>query len=390
MGRLKWILLLSSMTILLTGCWDKVEINEQAFVIAIGLDKFQESEESEDPKPGEPRKPEDQPRNRYAITYTFPNTGVIAGKGEGDPVFRFTSVGKNLYDVDRLLATRIKNQTFFGHTQVIILGEELARDEELMREVLDAIERNPVLGRKISLLITPGKAADILGSEPPLDPKVGIYISDLIRQRRNTARIADADLGYILRSLHESKVAIAPRIVATEEEIKVAGTAVLKDYRMIGWLGEMETRAMMFMQDKIMATEISPRIEDKIIPVEVTESTTEMKVFERDGEIVTSFKIEMEGNLNQHKFGVIGETFEEAYIRTVERAVAKQINTQITETYDKVQKEYQADVVQVGEHLRKHKPDLWNQVKGQWEELYPFTQVEVSVNMKIRRIGVAK
>lgn len=388
--RLKKLFLLGGISIfLLTGCWDKVEINERAFIIGIGIDKFEE-EGKGNAELGEAREPEDQPRNRYVLTYTFPNTGLIAGKGEGDPSFTFTAVGKNFYDVEKLMATRIKSMVYFGHTKVIVAGEALARDEEMMREVLDAIERSPLLGRRVSFLIVPGQAKEVLKSEPPLDPKPAWYLWELVRQQQRTSRIADADLGYMLRSLHESQVAIAPRVVATEEDMKIAGAAVLKDYRLVGWLGEMENRAVMFMMDKIKTTEISPKVGEKEIPIEIRESSTEMRVFEREGEIVVAFKVESEGEIEQHLFEVHGETFDEKYLRSVEETAARDVNMQIQEAYQKLQKEYQVDVVQAGEHLRKHQPDLWDRVKDKWPEIYPNTKLEVSVKLKIRRIGAVK
>ncbi|MEW9124112.1 MAG: Ger(x)C family spore germination protein [Thermotaleaceae bacterium] len=387
----KGVFLLASSLFLLTGCWDKVEINERAFVIGIGIDKFEAGPRANRESPlGEYTSAEDQARNRYSVTYSFPNTGLLAGKGEGDPAFTFTAAGKNFYDIEKLIATRIKQTLFFGHTKVMVVGEDFARDEDLMRELLDAIERNPLLGRKVSLIITPGKAKEVLESKPPLDPRPGWYMSELIRQKQWTSRIPDADLGYILRSLHESQSAITPRVIATEEDIKIAGAAILKDYHLVGWLGEMEARAVMFMQDKLRTTEISPQVGEKEIPVELSDAHTKMRVFERDGEMVVSFDIEAEGIIEQHRFEVRGETFDAAYIRRVEQTAARDIHKQIEETYEKLQKDYEVDIVQANEYLRKFEPDLWRKVKSQWSEIYPHTNLELSVKVKVRRMGVVK
>lgn len=378
----------------LSGCWDKVEIDKQAFVLGIGIDKYEEekSQQQADLKMESrgSKVPEESPRNRYAITFTYPNTGLIAGKGEGDPNFVFTSVGENLYDVRKMLTSRINSNLFFGHTKLIVIGEEAAKDAVMMREILDAIERSPNLGRKIDLMITPGKAKEILNCSPPATPAVGLFIRDLMMQQSRSARIPDADLGYILRSMHESKTAIAPRIICSEDDVKVAGCAVLKDFKMLGWLGELETRDLMILMNKVRTTQVTVNVEGVETGCELRQSHGKMKVFERDGDMVVSFVIEMEGEVEQHMFEVREGAYIDKFIQDVETKVAQKLRAQIEETFIKIQKEYGADLVQAGEHLRKFQPDTWEKVKENWDEIFANAEVEITVKTAIRRVGTVR
>lgn len=384
------LLLLLLMGIWLTGCWDKVEIENRAFVTAVAIDKFEPKKEQERQEEGKAKVPEAAPSNRYTVTYAYPNTGLIAGKGEGEPRFRFTATGKTISDINNELSTRMEGSLFFGHVKLIVLGESLSEDQQLMREALDAIERSPQIGRKISLMITPGKGEDILAVKAPQQPALGLYVRDIIEQKNRTARIADADLGYILRSLHESKTAIVPRILASEKEVKIAGTAVLKDYKKIGWLGELETRALMFMMNKAHQADITVEMDNILLPVHIYHSLTDIRVEEREGEIYTILDISMEGELQQHLFEVKGQTYDDKYLKRLENTVSKELEQQIRDVYKKIQKEYQADLLQLNERLRKSNPDLWEKVKDQWDEIYPRTKMVVHVGTEIRRIGVSR
>ncbi|KXG76196.1 Ger(x)C family spore germination protein [Thermotalea metallivorans] len=391
MHREKILLLLLIMTIGATGCWDKVEIENRAFVTAVAIDKFEPKKDQEArQEEGKAKVPEDSPSNRYIVTYAYPNTGLIAGKGEGEPRFQFTATGKTISDINNGLATRMEGSLFFGHVKLIVLGESLAKDEQLMREVLDAIERSPQIGRKISLMITPGTAEDILAVKAPQEPALGLYIRNIIEQQKRTARIADADLGYILRSLHESKAAVVPRIVASEKEVKIAGAAVLKDYKQIGWLGELETRALMFMMNKAGQANITVEMDKILLPVHIYHASTDIRIEEKDGEIYTIFDISMEGELQQHLFEVKGQTYDDKYLKKLEKTVSKELEQQIQDVYKKIQKEYETDLLQLNERLRKNKPDLWEKVKKQWDEIYPRTKMAVHVATEIRRIGVSR
>ena len=45
MAKINWICLLCILTILLSGCWSKRELNELAIVVALGIDKIDEDYE---------------------------------------------------------------------------------------------------------------------------------------------------------------------------------------------------------------------------------------------------------------------------------------------------------------------------------------------------------
>lgn len=379
----------------LSGCWDKVEIDKQAFVLGIAIDKFEKEEKVQQKADLEmesngARETEESARNRYSVTFTYPNTGLIAGKGEGDPNFIFTSVGENLNDVRKLLTSRIDSNLYFGHTKLIVIGEEAAKDTMMLREIFDAIERSPSLGRKIDLMITRGKAKEILSCSPPPTPAVALFIRDLMMQQSRTARIPDADLGYILRSMHESNTAIAPRIICSEDDVKVAGCAVLKDFKMLGWLGELETRNLMILMNKVRNIQITVKVDGVETGCELRQSLGKMKVFERDGEIVVSFAIEMEGEVEQHMFEIRQGAYIDKFIKNVETQVAQELKAQIESTFIKIQKEYGADLVQAGEYLRKFQPDIWEKVKDNWDEIFPNAEVEITVKAAIRRVGTVR
>ncbi|QZY55468.1 Ger(x)C family spore germination protein [Crassaminicella profunda] len=386
----KWkIVCIMMVMILITGCWDKVEIDKRAFVAVICIDKF-EAKDGDGKNVGETKKAIDEERNRYMITIAYPNTGVIAGKGEGEPKFVYTSVGKNFYDILDNLSTRLGRRMHFRHTKAIVIGEGLAEDEKLFREVLDTIERSPQIGRKVNLIITPGKAKKIIDTNTKDEAVLGLFIRELVEQNLGTARLADADFGYILRSLHESQTAITPRIFSSKDEFKIAGAAVLKDFKMVGYLGEEDTRNLMFMFDKVQSSVIHIEVDDLIMPIHITDSKTKKKVYEKDGSIYTSFHIKAEGDLGQHLFEVRDQPLDDEYIQKLERTASKYLEEQIDTTYKKIQKDFGADLIQAGEYLRKHEPDLWKEVKDDWSQIFPKTKVEAHVDMKIRRIGVTQ
>ncbi|WP_129599197.1 Ger(x)C family spore germination protein [Anaerophilus nitritogenes] len=380
----KKILLCIMSILLMTGCWDKIEIEKRAFVAIVGIDKYEEDKkniiETEE-------KNLDQIKNRYVVTVSSPNTGLLAQKGEGDPKYVYSTVGDNLEEVLDELETRTGRTLNFRHTQAIVLGEELAKDETLVRESLDNIERSPGVGRKIYLMVTKGKAQDVVNAKIKDELGTGLFIREIMRRKKITPKIPDADLGYVLRSLHESRAAITPRMIVSEDEIKVAGSAVFKNFKKIGWLGEQETEKMMFMLNKLNGGILNTTIDNIRIPLQVTDSKTKMKVYEKNGQIYTSFDIKVEAELSQHLFEVRNQPLDDGYLKRVEKIASKELDIGIETLYKKIQKEFQADLVQSGEYLRKYEPNIWKRVEKDWNEIFPKTQVKVNSEIIIRRIG---
>ncbi len=370
----------------ITGCWDKVEIDKRAFVALIGVDKFEAVSKDKIPKISKEDVANIQ-KNRYTTTYVYPNTGVIALKQEGNPKFSYTSVGEDLFATRNSLDTRIARRLSMSHTKAVVMGEAVAKDERLLRELLDRLGRSSEISRKVNILVTPETAKDVLNTNTKDEAVLGLFIRDLINQKAKSSRIADADFGYIMRSLHESKTAIIPRITSSPNEFKIAGAGVIKDFRLVGWLGEMETSDLMFMMDKVKNSVIDVEMEKLIIPLQITSSKTKKKVFEKDGNIIVSLKIRAEADIKQHLFQKIGETAENSYYKRLQKKASEDLEKQIVTTYQKIQKEFGADLLQAGEYLRKHEPDLWDKVKNDWDAIFPTTKMEVHVDLKIRRPG---
>lgn len=376
-------------TVSLSGCWDKVEINERAFVTAVGIDKHTDIEDVEDES--DDAKDKDI-RDRFTVTYVYPNIEAKGKQGQGEPRFLVSSTGVSPYETSRELRTRLNQVLFFHHMKVLVIGEETARNSDMLKEILDGIERSNQINRKVVVLIAKGKAQDILSVESKFEADTGIYLSNISNAPEGSARFNPLTLGEVLASLHSNKNAMMPRVVAGKDDIKVAGSAVIKNYQLIGWLGEIENRSALFLKDEIISqTLVVTYYKDEIIvPYIITNSSTKMKSSTSDGKIVIDYMIQMEGDLSQFKLDTKETVMDAKILTQVEKSVEDEVKKQILGTLKKLQKEFKVDVIGVGEHLSKYKPEVWKMVKDDWENIFPDIEVNVSVEAKIRRVGLTR
>ena len=77
-------------------------------------------------------------------------------------------------------------------------------------------------------------------------------------------------------------------------------------------------------------------------------------------------------------------------IEEMEKVLEEDVKKEIQSIIKKIQKTYKADVIGIGEHLSKFEPKKWREIKDDWDNIFPDINIDVSVDVKIRRIGLIK
>lgn len=395
----------------LTACWDAIEIDERAYVMSLGVDKYE-------PPSGEPTGeagaredeegnnitadiPEETSRNRFSFTYVVPNVEFLVGESD-IPNTLYNSVGENLYSVSRILTTRLNKQVFLGHMKVLVIGESVARDPQLLREILDAVERDQFISRKINIAIAPGSAKSVLEVEPLINPLTGQFMAELFKNKDRSPRSGGGIMGEILEDFHRWGNTVIPRIIPGVADIKVAGSAVFKNYQMQGWLGEVETRAVEILRGTARPGGLSVRYgEDQqpqerhghdyhIVPVDLIYLSRKFYLNESEDNISITIEIKTEGEIEQFYLDTNHDLLEPDMIREIEDEICMELSDQLEETIEKLQKEFEVDVIGIDYYLSRFHPKLWEEVKEDWTEIFPTIDVAVKVDSKIRRIGLTR
>lgn len=138
------------MILLLGGCWNKRELNELAIVTAVGVDKSDELVE---------------------ISVQIVNPSQVASNKATSfqvPVFTYHAKGKSLFDAIRKLTTLTPRKPYYAHAQIIIIGEEMAK--EGMNSILDLFQRDAEGRSEFNIIVTQESTAqEILSVLTPLE-----------------------------------------------------------------------------------------------------------------------------------------------------------------------------------------------------------------------------
>ncbi|MBW4828392.1 MAG: Ger(x)C family spore germination protein [Clostridiaceae bacterium] len=369
------IIIIALMAVFLTGCWDVMEINERIFVTAVGVDL------NEDPNI----------ENDYLITYVYPNIASIKkGESQKEAKFMKSTVAKTPFDGSRQLTTRLDKPLFFRHMKVIVIGEELLKEPDKIKEFFDGLGRDPRINRKVEIVVAQGKAKDVLSTKTEQELVVGGYLNSMLRNKKVASRFTAQTFSDIMKDLQVSNVSMAPRTVPKKDEFKLSGAAIIKDYKLIGWLGEYENSLVALAKGNLTSDIIDTYYKDTVVSYVISNGMCKKDVYLDNENINVDINIFTEGYLQEYKYEGDTNAFNQEFLKTVEKRVKNKIEKDLEKIIGELQNKYNADILCIGEHISKFEPDLWKKVEGDWDEIFPTLNINVHADVKIRRTGLTK
>jgi spore germination protein KC len=138
--KLLLCMMLAVSTLLLSGCWNRRELNRLAIAVGLGLDKV---------------------GDRYMLSVQAVNSSSVApkqGGGGGSPVSLYQAEAKSVYEAVRKLTTLTPRRIYPSHLRVLVIGEELAR--EGIAKSIDLLARDWEIRSDFFMVIARGDRAE--------------------------------------------------------------------------------------------------------------------------------------------------------------------------------------------------------------------------------------
>lgn len=386
------LVFLTFCVICLSGCWNRVEIEDRAIVIAVGFDKTEGENTIEVTaqivKPGEIKAPTGE--------------GGGGGGGGGEAVVVYHDTGATVLGTLRSMARQVGKRLYFGETSVIVIGEDLARDG--IGRVMDLVFRDTEPSLRPWIVVTKGRAGEVLETPLPTERVWGFGLARMIESARVHSEAPEADVRDFLMKVASPTVcpvAAGMEIVGMAKEpskekvspgkrLVVGKTAVFRDYMMVGWLDEKATRGMLWVQGEIqggIVTVPSSADLEKQVALEILRASGGIEPRIKDGEISIKVKVEEVGNVGEVPPGVLDLQDPEVIARLQaeqDEAIKNEVMTALAQA-----RELNCDVFGFGEAVRRRYPREWPQYEGIWDDLFPDLDVEVDVDSSLKRTGLA-
>ncbi|MGE5370835.1 MAG: Ger(x)C family spore germination protein [Solirubrobacterales bacterium] len=374
----------------ISGCWDKREINELGLVTSVGIDKAAK-------------------RNQYMVTVEIANPSVSnataetsgSGQSGGGSVWIASATGDSIFDATRNLVNISSRRIMWAHNSVIIIGAPLAR--EGIAPVVDYFTHQPELRLKAAVVVAKGDAKDYIPTKIGMDTPNGTSFILMQAYRSLAAESANSHMLEVATSLaskHGNPLIAEIRLknairqpnagnssgAKNPQTVEMAGAAVFKKDRMIGWLTPTETRGSSWILNQTKNTVVTvtdPAHHYKNVSVETSDVKAMIKTTVKNGMPRISIRITGNGTIAEED----GKT--SLGINQMKKHVAvlvdRKIESEVRHTLSVVQNKYGVDVLGFAAIVHVQNDREWESgLMDQWETIFPMIPVQVSADIHIK------
>lgn len=369
--------------LLLSGCWNRREIDAISVVEAMGIDKLE--------------------NGQISLTYQILRPSGVKGSsssgekgGGGKSVWVVTTTGETVFDAIRNASTQVDRRSYFAHNKVIVIGEESAKSG--IAPLLDLATRDPELRELVYVFITKGKARDIIEAEHPQEKIPSKGIENLAKATRASSKVPQVVLVDILKNLvSKTNDPFIPGIELTERRedetvgkiVELHETAIFKDDKLVGWFSPEETRGLLWILGEVKSGIIvvsSPGDESRNVALEIIRASSKVTPEMNEGKLTVTVEVKEEGNLAEQMSQV--DLNKPDAFKQLEEKQAAVIEEEIRAAINKAQK-WGVDIFKFGEKYHRKFPSKWPELEENWDEEFPNIEVNIVVDAKLRNMGIA-
>ncbi|MBT2648415.1 Ger(x)C family spore germination protein [Bacillus sp. ISL-34] len=393
MNRKKLILFLMVIcTTFTSGCWDKTELNEMAIVSAVGLDRNKEG--------------------KLVGTFQIINPGNVAGAlqgggGTNPPISIYRATGDNVLELDSIASTKISRDMYFAHANLIVIGEELAKEEGL-NDIFDAFERSPEFRATTRIVIARGvKAKDIIETLTAIDK---VSSEKVIRTIEITEKTQGKNISINLQETIKNLLSTGKEPIISgftvrgntgkedkmentqssdiEANPNAAGIGVFKDGKLIDWLDGDKAIGSMWVLDRIESTNTNLDWEGEkdAVTYQVIRQKTNISVKMENGKPKVFIKVRAEGDIREANVPL--NLTDTHVLIDIEKKLAKDLKKTMEDAIVRAQKN-KSDIFGFGEIMHESHPKKWKELEKNWDDdSFPKLEVDVQAETFIRRTGL--
>ncbi|MBD0379506.1 Ger(x)C family spore germination protein [Paenibacillus sedimenti] len=370
---------LISCILLLSGCWDRTEVNDLALVTAAGIDRKTEK------------------RIELSVQVFIPRAAgggqqAMGGGGSGSAqTFIRSAEGVTIVDAMTKLQEKLPRRIFWGHTEVFIIGRKLA--EEGIRSHMDFMMRDPQVREGAYVFISEKEAKPILELLPPLERSSSEVLRELAKSKI-AMEVTLKDLNA--RMIGDSEAVGLPWIGKLQAQPGqpeertipyITGTAVFKKDKLVGHISDRTTRGVLWLRNEIHAAVVTdtPKEAEGFVSMKLLRAESQLVPKIENGKWTITLRAITEDDIIQNATNL--DLMNPIFLRQLEVHLEEDIQNRVQMALDQVQKKMNADIFDFAEAFHRGYPNEWNKAKERWDEIFPEVEVNFEVKAKVRRPG---
>lgn len=353
---------------LLSGCWDRQDINDKAFVIGTGIDQTEDG----------------QIEMTIEIISPSQQSGTSGHEAKN---LIFSQVGATMADCLTLMEHKISRTLYWQHNNVILIGEKAA--QENLSDSINYLTVNTATRLRPLVVLVNGNAKDYMSGKPNLE----YSLSENIRELMTILGYQKYTVNYVLQQLKSDEGSfVLPMIAKAEPDslpkstIQIAGVGVIHKNHLIGKVNLFDSTLVLNVQKNRTSSRgiFSLTMDGGTVTLSAQNVTTKIKPnIEEERWKAT---VEME-----YQFDIEENTTAESYSNyakvlqleiEMEEFVTEKLNDIIEEW-----KEKGVDIFGFAGAFHIAYPQQWKHVKEDWSQKFPEVEIDIQIRASVLRPG---
>ena len=382
--KFKFVLTLSILVMVLSGCMGKTEINDLGIVMAVGLDKGEKEGTiqitAQIVRPADARG----------------STGAPSGQ-TGEPIWSISASGDSIFDAIRNLGRISSRRIYWAHNFAVVINEDLAK--EGINDIIDFFTRNHQLRMQTLVMVTPDPASEVVSTLTGIEVIPGQAINDLFLYNNVTAAAPKTQIIGLQKSyLNESTEAVLARISLakhgisnkkptaepTMNQIELNGTGVFKGDKLIGTVSAEDTMGLLFFLENAKSAAVvtsCPSNKDQNMTIELKTENFQVTPTYKSNQV--GFDVNLKSEVQLVEAGCPFSIAREQQVQQIEKQIEANLKGKIEKILQLAQEEYKVDFLELGETFKNRYPAEWKKIVSNWEDEFPEAKTNIKVDVKL-------
>ncbi|MBT2640129.1 Ger(x)C family spore germination protein [Bacillus sp. ISL-39] len=350
------MVVLSFISLLLTGCVEKEIIDDVNIEMGVGYDQ----------------KENDKIEGTIMVPIFNPDKKI------GN--FTFSATASSNRDLVQEIQRKSAQPLVTGSLEIAIFGEEIAKKG--IREFIDAFERDPSIGARVYFAVADDKAKEILTGTYG-NRGNAVHLSQLIKHNTESRNLPITNMHLFLFDLYQEGIdPYLPILKKTEPQvIDIVGIALFKDEKMVSELPSDKMFFLKLLTDKFSEGSYRLEMDGEQVAIKDLDSKNKLKIRKREPYVV-DVEIEIKGLIREYT----GKIVTPEVIKKIEKEFEDQVNKETTAMIQDFQ-EKGIDPVGFGQFIK-------TKTRGfdfkRWEDEYKNLTVNVKTDVIITEVGIVE
>ncbi len=358
----------------LTACDDMTEIEDRNFIQAMGID---------------------YKNNELEVNYVLPDLKALTGQSTEEPdSLILTFRGENFIRIEEEYQLRYNKRMDFSHIKAIVLGNDLAKNTDLLKEFIVYATDNYELGKNTLIFLADENANSIIKLNRDLESGVGDYLERLYHINLANTDKEEITLGDFIRGMNnENEVVRVPVISKKEKRIETNGLGIFLNYTLAYQVDDVTADYVELASGfaKNNRFFIKKNIDEEYV-IKVNHLRRQVEFSENNKKPFVTIKIEGQAKIEK---GIVlsndvptREMFYSNETSTARRSLAKEIEDycnqemqkKIIENMEDILKSKGIDYLNLYRLSGLKEPKLWKKYEGKMNDFISELEVTVLVN----------